>query len=365
MRKKILHVVEALGGGIYSYFLDMSKALGDDPDIELVLVYNDSRKEVDPEKVRTELQPYFRLIRLDMPQEISPSKDLKAALQLRKIFQEEHPSVIHLHSSKAGAIGRLAYFLGREQAPLFYTPHGYSFLRKDVSPKKRQMFLYLEKSLTKLFGGLTIACGDTELENAEAHIGQALLVRNGINPDEIRRHYRPPSNEKLTVGILGRITYARNPEFFNKVAKAFPDIQFKWIGDGELRDVLDAPNITITGWFTEREEGLKQLNTLDIYFQPSLWEGLPISVLEAMTLEKPVIASHIIGNKDVVDHGTTGYLFNTPEEVDEYIGLLRDPARREAMGKAGLARICERFDSRKNFRQLKALYLGHAGGEAL
>jgi glycosyltransferase involved in cell wall biosynthesis len=68
----------------------------------------------------------------------------------------------------------------------------------------------------------------------------------------------------------------------------------------------NCPNIKITGWFLDREDALTALNTIDIYIQTSLWEGLPIAVLEAMAMQ-PVLATNNIGNKDVVVHNETGF----------------------------------------------------------
>jgi glycosyltransferase involved in cell wall biosynthesis len=133
-----------------------------------------------------------------------------------------------------------------------------------------------------------------------------------------KRQYR------LTIGIVGRITSARNPVLFNEIALRHSNLNFVWIGDGELQPLLNAPNIKITGWFLDREDALTALNTIDIYIQTSLWEGLPIAVLEAMAMQKPVLATNIIGNKDVVVHNETGFLFDEIAELDNYIEILKD-----------------------------------------
>lgn len=81
-----------------------------------------------------------------------------------------------------------------------------------------------------------------------------------------------------------------------------PEINFIWIGEGELKTELTSPNITITGWI-KREEALRIIRNVDFFILPSLWEGLPISLLEAMYLRKICLVSDVIGNRDVIKMG--------------------------------------------------------------
>lgn len=357
MRKiRVLHLVEALGGGVYSYFIDLSSYFGNCADIDTIIVYSDKRSEIIPEKVKTDFNPKVKLIRVPIEKNISPFKDAKSVYKFYKIILHERPDVIHLHSSKAGAIGRLSYFFSMNRAKLFYSPHGYSFLRHDISSFQRRTYKMIEKNMQKIFGGITVACGDTEY-NYASEMGKSLLVRNGVNIPEIKIHQKPFKNHKLTIGILGRITFARNPKMFNEIANNLPEFRFKWIGDGELRHEITANNIEVTGWFTDRAVGLKHLNNIDVYLQTSLWEGLPISLVEAMALEKPIIATDVIGNRDVVVQNSNGFLFESVQECVNYIKNLKDPELRLKFGSNGRKRCAKLFDIEKNFKQLSSIYL--------
>ena len=279
-----------------------------------------------------------------------------------KLFQKMYrkisiPDVIHLHSSKAGVLGKIAARMSGSKALLYYTPHGYSFLRKDISFIKVLLFKTIEKVMASFHNCTTIACGDTELLHAKKLHKKVQLIRNGIPYESIKSHLKSTERPNITIGILGRITFARNPILFNSIAIALPEVNFKWIGDGILRDQITAPNIQITGWFMNRKEGLSKLNEIDIYLQTSLWEGLPIAVLEAMTLEKPVIATNVIGNKDIVKHGKTGFLIDSKDEAIAAIIKLNDKSLREKMGRLGSLRVKEEFNSIKNFQSLVDLYL--------
>ena len=107
---------------------------------------------------------------------------------------------------------------------------------------------------------------------------------------------------------------------FNEIAKKFPNIEFTWIGDGMQKNKLTSPNINITGW-KSRKEVLRNLNDNDIFILTSLWEGLPISLLEAMYMKKICIVSNVIGNRDVIQDGVNGYIANN---IDDFIRTIND-----------------------------------------
>jgi glycosyltransferase involved in cell wall biosynthesis len=355
---KVVHVIEALGGGVYTYFKDLSSFFGDDEIVENInttIIYSGNRKEIDPEKIKTEFSKGVSLIKIDMVRKFSPIQDIKSIFKLTRELKKLNPDVIHLHSSKAGVLGRVAYFFLFKKKKLFYTPHGYSFLRTDISKLSKKIYWIIEKSFQEIFGGITVACGDTEYEIAQ-EIGKSNLIRNGIDIEDVKQYLTKHKNDTLTIGIVARITAARNPSFFNKIALKFPDFDFVWIGDGELNHQITAPNIRITGWFMQRKEVLKELNAIDIYMQTSLWEGLPIAVLEAMAMQKPVLATNIIGNKDVVSHNKTGFLFDDIDELENYFEILRDNKTRSLFGEKALERCSALFDKNKNFKELVSLY---------
>ena len=105
---------------------------------------------------------------------------------------------------------------------------------------------------------------------------------------------------------------------FNEIAEKFPEIQFTWIGDGDLKNELISTNIKITGW-KERKEVLKILNDNDIFILTSLWEGLPLSLLEAMYMKKICIVSDVIGNRDVIKNGKNGFIIKNSQDLEKII----------------------------------------------
>lgn len=352
----VIHIVEALGGGVYSYFKDLTLHFSEESDIKTIIFYSKNRKEIDPNNLALITNQNVELVEVDMSRKLNLLKDYKSILKLRKLLIKYKPDVVHLHSSKASVLGRIAALNIVSKERVFYTPHGYSFLSKEFSNSKKKVFYFIEKNMQKIFGGITLACGDTEYEIGK-RIGKSMLVRNGIFVDKISSFKKPITNSILTIGILARITTARNPKLFNSIALRFPNYNFVWIGDGELKSLLTAPNITITGWSLDLETVMNHLNSIDVYLQTSLWEGLPIALLEAMALEKPLVATNIIGNKDIIVHNENGYLFDTIEELDVIFKNLEDEKMRNQMGSKGLERCKALFNTTTNFNQMKSIYL--------
>ncbi|AWD62528.1 Glycosyltransferase [Limosilactobacillus reuteri] len=313
--KKILFVVEAMGGGVFTYIVDMANELSKNYDVSVAYGL---RKQT-PKDYKSYFNPSVNLIHVrNFTRSVDIKKDLAALFEIKDIENRIKPDIIHLNSSKAGVLGRIAF--KNFKGPVFYTPHGYSFLMKNVSTYKRKVYYYLEKFCAS-FTGITIACSYGEYLTAKKITNKVTYVNNGINIDEINSFLdRIPTKKKniLTIGTLGRISTQKNPTLFNKIAKAFPSLKFKWIGDGELRSTLTSSNIEITGWL-DRKDALKELNSIDIFVLPSLWEGLPISLLEAMYLRKICIVSNIAGNNNVISNNINGFIC---EDIQEYISII-------------------------------------------
>lgn len=317
-KKKILHIVEAFAGGIYTYLLELSDKLSEE--YEIVIAYAE-RKQT-PQNFREQFNKNIKFIEVkNFTRSINPVKDIKACIEINKIVKEEKPDIIHMHSSKAGIIGRVV--VRPKYRKMFYTPHGYSFLKQDDSKLKRFMYKTIEKMAVIINKKCKIiACSEGEYKESLSLTKNATYINNGVNIKEIDKIVSSKHKidfNKIKICTVGRIGFQKNPKLFNEIAENFPDIEFTWIGDGELSDELKSSNIHITGWKT-REEVSKTLSENDIFLLPSLWEGLPIALLEAMYLGKICIVSNVIGNRDVIKNGENGFVCN---ELEEYCASIQ------------------------------------------
>lgn len=321
-RKRILFVAEAMGGGVFTFLVGLCNELAEYYDIYVAY----GIRSQTPDDFRKYFDDRIRLMRVrNFERSIDPRHDLGAFLELRKIADKVKPDLIHLHSSKAGALGRWAF--NGKKIPLFYTPHGYSFLMSNYNVTKRLSYRMVEK-LSAIRSCTTISCSEGEHRETLKLTKNARFVNNGINVDEMKRMMEAIGEceeESSSIFTLGRICFQKNPALFNEIAMKMPDLHFVWIGDGELRDVLNAPNIEVTGWLN-REEAMRKSMSSKIFILTSLWEGLPMSLLESMYLKKLCLVNDVIGNRDVIKTGFNGYVCSTSDDFVRVIRkVLADP----------------------------------------
>ncbi|MBQ9768211.1 MAG: glycosyltransferase [Lachnospiraceae bacterium] len=310
---KILHIVEAFGGGVYTFMEALLKQTSEE--FEIVVAY--ALRPQTPVDFLERFDKKIEFIEVKhFQRSINPANDFSAGFELRQIVKRVKPDVIHLHSAKAGFLGRV--FLNNRKIPTLYTPHGYAFMKKDDSFLKRMIYYGIEWMAGRS-NALTVGCSKGEWEAAKKVSRKAICISNGIDYSELPEPQEERTSNKLLVATIGRVCYQKNPEMFNRVALAMPEADFLWVGEGDMDASLTAPNIVRTGWKT-REETLQLLNKADVFLLLSLWEGLPISLLEAMYLKKVCIVTDVVGNRDVIVHGENGYIV---ENDTECVGILK------------------------------------------
>lgn len=214
--------------------------------------------------------------------------DIAAIKELRQIEKDVQPDVIHLHSSVAGGLGRLAY-KGKNNT-VVYTPHGYAHILMGPG-KKSKIYKFAEKVLGNK--ALTLTCCESEDEEAKKFSRRTAYVETGVNLADLSASLdgiEPVKNDKFTVFTLGRACVQKQPQLFNKIAELVPEAQFIWIGNGELENELTAPNIEVTGW-KPRKEALAMAKGADAFILCSLGEAIAMSLIENMYIKKLILVN--------------------------------------------------------------------------
>ena len=351
---KILHIGN-LKSGIDTYVRNTVALASDKFEFAIVNGADDNSK------------PYMRhgkqvkMYSIDMYRALNPVKDIKAVMQAIKIIKKEKPDLVHCHSAKGGVIGRFAaFFTGTK---VVYTAHAFSFLSAE-SAKKKQIFLLLEK-IAKLNSYL-LACSGSERELGIKVVGfkeKKAFAWNNAVPDADKGLTRIsqvsqissgkievsdlpfPKVGELYITSIGRPSYQKNPLFMVEVAHGIhlkhPDIKFYLLGVGFYSPMLEDMKKLIHQYdmddtfyllpWLSHEETLKYVKGSMLYFMTSLYEGLPISVIEAMSLGKAIVASDVLGNKDCVKDGYNGYLLPLKEEgfVEKMNELIENDEKRK------------------------------------
>ncbi|MCB6607714.1 glycosyltransferase [[Clostridium] symbiosum] len=306
--KKILMVCEAFGGGVFTYVSQLCNDMIDY--FEVYLAY--SLRPQTPKNYKDFIDSNVHLIEVKNFGNKSLINTIKVIKELHKIEQEIKPDIIHLHSSIAGGLGRLAY-RGATNT-VVYTPHGYAHILMGRS-KTSKVYEILEKMLGKT-NAITLTCCESENEVAEKLCKRTAYIETGINLLDLANSLNDieaVKNEKFTVFTLGRVCVQKQPCIFNKIAELVPEAKFIWIGNGELEKELKASNIEVTGW-KPRKDALAMAKGADAFILCSLGEAIAMSLIENMFIKKLVLVSNTMGNKSVIHDGINGYVCNYAEE---------------------------------------------------
>lgn len=351
---KILHVAECFSGGVYDFIKDF---IDETSEYQHTILYG-KRENIKENFMRDFKEQTKFIYWKSAKREIALKNDFLALKELIVSLKKEKFDVIHLHSSKGGFLGRVAARVCNHQNKVIYTTHGVSFSRKDISNKKLQLYILLEK-IGSLCGGETIACSKSEAEFIQSKGIRSNYINNGIKIKTPEMKKEKKESKELKIVTVGRITIQKNPDLFNKIAENFIDnknMKFIWIGDGELKEQLKSKNIEVTGWLNQ-EEVQKELMEADIYLSTASWEGLSLGVLQAMENGLPLVLSNCIGNKDLVEENYNGFLFETKEKTIEKINfLIKDKEKIRKMGKNSKLFLNKKFDIQDMVEKYKKKY---------
>ena len=327
MKKTVLHIAEA-AGGVERYLVSLLKKMQPSNDIEHILLCSDS---FDCKKFENLVTSIEVVDSLHNP--ISMSQDFKSILTVRKLIKKYKPDIIYCHSSKAGAVGRIAA-TGLKKRVL-YNAHGWSFNMKGSSTRKIKIYEIVERVLAKRTDKI-ICISEYERTSALEHkickSDKLVVINNGIDFDEVSAG-TPKSRSELgipesafVVGTIGRLAPQKAPDMFVKVAievssqiqNAFFVIVGDDLSDGTVRDEIEkqikeaglSERFIITGWVDNPTDYISVFDVATLF---SRWEGFGLVLPEYMYMGKPIVATKADAIPYVV--GDAGLLV----EIDDYL----------------------------------------------
>jgi glycosyltransferase involved in cell wall biosynthesis len=310
--------------------------------------------------------------RLDLRRAIAPRPDLAAVAALRKIVRELRPDIVHAHSSKAGAVARLAR-LSYPRTPLLYSPHLYAFAGYFERSGERWAYRVMEQLLAPAASRVVCVC-ETEARLARL-IGPSNRVRvvhNGIPPADARL-LDPRIAELSGRGgpVVGALALLHRRKGIETLIDAIPYVldrhpltQVAIFGEGPqldaLREQVQRRDIAhAVSFLGQAEEPLSALRGMDVFVHPSWAEAFPYVILEAMSLGRPVLATDVGGVREALVDGESGVLVPARDHLalaDGLIGLLDDPDRRDQLGALALQRQRQLFTLTAMIRNTAAIY---------
>jgi glycosyltransferase involved in cell wall biosynthesis len=322
-------------------------------------------------------RPRERLVHLPaLGREIS-SRDATALVDLLRLIRRERPLIVHTHTAKAGALGRLAAWIARVPV-VVHTYHGHVF-RNYFSPGKTRFFVAVERWLARRTDRLLSVSPQVRRDLLDLGIGtpeRSAVVPLGLELEPflnggawggLRRELGIEPAAPV-VAIVARLVLIKAHEVFLEaasiVSRRRPDARFVVVGDGERRAELEAlaerlglgGAVHFLGW---RRDLPAIYRDVDVVALTSRNEGSPVSLIEAMAGGRPVVATGVGGVPDLVEHGVNGYLVEPDQPAalaEALLALLSDPGRREALGVAGRKRAYPAFAADRLLRDIDELY---------
>lgn len=312
---------------------------------------------------------------------INPLKDLLALIETYRFIKHNNIEIVHTHSSKAGILGRLAAKLAGAKI-IAHTVHGWSF--NDTQSKFRQwFFIYLERIIAQFSDKLIVVSQHDKLKGLNNRIGREgkyRVIRYGIDYAEFNNINDSAIREELgikredpVVGMISCFKPQKCPQDFIKLAflikQSMPNIKFLLVGDGALRPDIEKlinqlnlkQQVILTGW---RRDISRILSAADAFVLTSLWEGLPICVLEAMAASRPVIATDTGGIAEVISEGKTGFLVSRSDikiMSEKLVLLLRDYDLRLQIGRNAKDFLGDNFSLVNMVKNSEDIYDGLIG----
>jgi glycosyltransferase involved in cell wall biosynthesis len=252
--------------------------------------------------------------------------------KVKKLLVSLNIELVHAHGTRANS--NTFWATKSLSLPFIYTVHGWSF-HQNQHPLVYKSKVWIEKLLTRQADTVINVSKSNQLDGVtKFQMKRSVVIYNGIsqekfNPqkayNDIRKEFNI-SGSKIVVGYMVRMTEQKDPHTMIRAIqlamKQSKELVFLMVGDGDLRESTEAlakklgvmDHVIFTGFRTDIPD---ILNAIDIYCLPSLWEGLPIGLLEAMGMKKAVIATAVDGSVEVIKNGKTGLLIdkNNPEDL--------------------------------------------------
>lgn len=327
--KKVLMITEAYGGGIKTHFDLINRYKNKFPDTDILFCISEKRLEANQSNslenciVNNNLSNFRRL-----------SSWIENLKQLNTIVDENQIEIIHSHSTIAGLLCKIysILFRNKKNIKFVYTPHGYYSQGQHFYFKKR-IIVIIEKLIEKRKKTIHVSRGENIHSTLNKISDSSTIIFNGTEIPDVK--HSQTNNERTSIGYLARAEEPKNVERFVRIADSFlskyseKNVRFVFGGKGKdffqieekVNKMKQSEKILLMG-AVGKEDFFKEI---DIYMSTSKYEGLPFSVIEAMSYKKPLFLSEINGHLDFKQSEAT-QLFklsesdsDISEQINEFI----------------------------------------------
>jgi len=375
---KIAHIITRLDRGgsaentlFTARFLDKSR-------YDVSLIYGETVEGLENEMQEAERDGVKMIYVRELLRHLHPWADVVAFFKLYAILRKEKYDIVHTHSSKAGALGRLAASLAGS-GKIVHTPHGHVFYGY-FGPLTNRFVIFIERVLGKITDRLITLTERGKEEHVALKIMPAekiIPVYSGIVLENFRNFNAlggnlPPvlknAPKGFRIGLLARLVPVKGHRVLldavPHVIRSVPEALFFLAGDGPLRKDLERECrkrsiISSVFFLGNLEDARSFIHEMDLLVLPSLNEGMGRVLLEAQAMGKPVIGTRVGGIPEVIREGETGLVVppQDPEALaNAILKLLKDEKKRQAMGEAARRWVDEKFGVHEMVTKISRLY---------
>ncbi len=358
MKPRLLYIITLSEiGGAQSHVWQLMQGFIDDFDVRLAT----STPGPLTEAAQASGVPVYLLPALG--RSISIRNDLRAIAECVQLFRAVNPAIVHAHSSKAGLLGRIAARL--TGVPVVFTAHGWGF--KPGVPLVRRGIVWASEALAAPLSDRIVCVSQYDHHLAEQYrVGKRhrlVTIRNGLHPEA---PLAVPDVQPVNIIMTARFSEPKEQQL---LVRAFAtlnasDAMLTFVGGGEELPACKglAEHLGVSSrvrFLGDRSDVAELLAQSQVFVLLSRYEGLPISILEAMRAGLPVIASDVGGVSEEVHHGVTGFLVPTgdAQAVTRVLqSLIDQPELRRRMGLAARHRFMQEFTREHMLRQTATVY---------
>ncbi len=283
-----------------------------------------------------------------------------------KILVKESPDIVHSHLLRACIIGTISAYFARTKK-IYSNLHGTVGDDKSVSNLKYWAYVGLLRRMQWLGSQFIAVSEDMKQKLIAQGIdgGKIFVIYNGVDANRFKYSTKEDIEIPIKLVFVGRLALQKGVVYLIEALKALNPAHFTLtiVGDGILSDEVKAKvvayelsNVTFLGFIKDVQPILSEH---DVFVAPSLWEGLPISFIEAMSMSMPVIATTVGGIPELIIDGKGGYLCepaNPKALADAITKLVNEPEQLIAFGKFNRQRVEEYFTVEKCINEIEALY---------
>lgn len=381
-RIEIAEILEATTGGTRRHLFDLATGL-DPARFHVTAVVSTLRDPLFLGDIARIRAMGIDVVDIPMRREISPWLDACALARIYRRLRRGRFDIVHTHSSKAGFLGRIAARLAGVPV-VIHTPHVFPFLMEGPALRNK-FYAALERIAARCTTRIVCVWQDEKRAAQDWRIMPAdriIVIENGIDAGafacgqaasaEARARCGLKDGE-FAVGVIGRFTAQKGHrhliEAARIVCREIPAVRFLLVGDGELKteilSMISEKGLTEHFRIMDQTEDIYAFyHALDLFVLPSLWEGLPYSLLEAMACGRAVVATRVGGVGDVVADGSDGLLVSPADSIAlarAIVTVLSDPVLRERLGRTAALTVTRRFQKKAMLARIAELYELEAG----